>query len=154
MNGPRRHQGFTLIEMVLAIVVIGIGLAGVMMAFNATVQRSADPVVAKQLLSVAEEMMEEIQLKPYAASAPTRSPGCTRNYFNDITDYNGYVVSQVCDIDGTAIAALSGYAVSVSVTGAALGSIPAANAMRISVTVSRGTDSLTLVGWRTNYAGS
>lgn len=146
-----RQQGFTLIEMIMAIVVIGVGLAGVLVAFNQGVKNSADPVLRKQLQAVAEELMEEVALKPYAATANTTS-GCARSTFNDIFDYNGYTTTgQVCDIDGNAIAALNGLSVAISVVGSALGGIPASAAAQITVTVSQGSDSISLTSWRTNY---
>ena len=66
---PRRHRGFTLPEALLAIVVIGVGLTGVLAAFGSVTRNSADPVVHKQMIAVAQELMEEIQLKPFAVAA-------------------------------------------------------------------------------------
>lgn len=147
----RRQRGFTMVEMILAIVIIGVGLAGVMLAFSTAVSRSADPVIQQQMLAVAEELIEEVQLKPYAVSANSAPAGCARDTYNDVSDYNGYATSsQVCTVDGTAVAGLSGYSVSVAVTTATLSGVGAAK--RITVTVTRGTQSLSLVGWRTDFA--
>lgn len=146
----QRQCGFTLVEMIIAIVVLGVGVAGVMLAFSSAVRGSADPVVQHQLLALAEEMLEEIQLKPYAAAANAAPAGCARDTFNDVMDYNGYSKA-ACSIDGVAITALSGYTVSVSITNTALSGV--GEALRIAVTVARGSQSLTLVGWRTNYGG-
>ncbi len=148
----RRSRGMTLMELVLAIVVIGVGLTGVLVAFNQAVFRSADPMARKQMLAIADEMMEEISLKPYVAVANAAAVGCARNTFNDVADYNGYSAVGICDIDGNAIAALTTYSVVVAVTAS---NLPAPNGVasrRIVVTVTHGTDTLTLTGHRTNWA--
>ena len=147
---PRQQRGFTLIEMVVAIMVIGIGLAGVLLAFGAVTRGSGDAAVRKQMLAVAEEMMEEIALKPYAAAANAAPAACARDTYNDIADYDGYSTGTVCDIGGTALPALAGYAVSVRVQAATLQGVSASK--KIIVTVRRGSDTLVLTGWRADYA--
>jgi MSHA pilin protein MshD len=149
----KRAAGFTLIEMIIAIVIISVGLAGVLTAFNITVKSSADPLVRKQMLSIAEEMMEEILLKPYAVSSGAIS-GCDRHLADDLFDYgSGYTDQPVCDIDGGSVG-LAGYTVSVSLQAENLTSTAAvsAPAIRVTVTVNHGaTETLSLVGWRTDY---
>ena len=146
-----RMRGLSLIEMVLAIVILGVGLTGVLLAFSTVTRGSADPVVAQQMLAIAEELLEEIQLKPYAVAANAAPAACARDTYNDVLDYDGYTTSaKVCMIDGTPIAALAGYSVQVQVQAATLVGVGAAR--RISVTVTRGTNSLTLIGWRTDFA--
>lgn len=141
----------TLVEAIIAIVVLGVGLTGVLLAFQTATRGSADPVVHKQMLAIAQEMLEEIQLKPYAAAANAAPAGCARDTFNDIGDYHGYATSgSVCTVDGTTVAALAGYSVSVSVTAGTLAGVAAAR--RIVVTVSHGGQSTTLTGWRTDHA--
>ncbi len=147
----RRQGGFTLVEMIVAIVILGVGLAGVMLAFSTAARGSADPVVHQQMLAIAEEMMEEIQLKPYASASNSAPAGCARDTYNDVSDYQGYATSgQICTVDGVAIAELASYSVSVGVAAGSLAGVAAAR--RITVTVTRGSDSFALTGWRTDYA--
>jgi len=147
----RRQGGFTLVEMIVAIVILGVGLAGVMLAFSTAARGSADPVVHQQMLAIAEEMMEEIQLKPYASASNSAPAGCARDTYNDVSDYQGYATSgQICTVDGVAIAELASYSVSVGVATDSLAGVAAAR--RITVTVTRGSDSFALTGWRTDYA--
>lgn len=134
----------------MAIVVLGVALAGVLLAVRESVRGSADPVVQRQLLAVAQQFMEEVQLKPWAAAANDAPAGCARDTYNDLLDYHGYSSSGICAVDGTAIPLLAAYGVNVSVTAGTLGGVAAAR--RITVTVTRGAQSLTLTGWRTDHA--
>lgn len=161
-------SGFTLIEMIIAIVIVGIGLAGVLSAFNITVRSSADPLVRKQMLAIAEEMMEEIQLKPFAvAGTPpvntVASCGGTtppsRAAFDDVSDYHNYQTSGICNIDGEVVDGLGDYGVRVTVdadatlgNAASGGALPGDVVKMITVVVSHGSETLRLTGWRTNYA--
>lgn len=161
----RRPRGFTLVEMIIAMVIIGVGLAGVLTAFDTTVRSSADPMIRKQMLAVAEEMMEEILLKPYAVTgtAPSNAlaacgdAGAVRKAFDDVSDYHGYQTTGVCDIDGDVVPGLADYNVSVTVVANAavavdLTGLPIGAVRTITVTVTRGGEALSLVGWRTWYA--
>lgn len=156
MSIRRAESGFTLIELIVAIVIISIGVVGVLAAYISSVKGSADAVVGKQLVSIAEEMMEEVLLKPHAVNggAPANAltacgPGASRAAFDDIRDYNGYQTTGICDIDGGAVSGLSGYGVAVQVQTVNLGGI--ANTLRVTVTASRGTQNLVLDGFRTAY---
>jgi MSHA pilin protein MshD len=152
-SSRRARQGLTLVELVLAMVVIGVGLAGVMLAYSTVMRGSADPLVQRQMQAIAEELIEEVVLKPYASAANAApATACARDTWNDIGDYDGYATSgRICGIDGTPIAALAGYSVRVAVEAVALGGIGAAR--RITVTVTRsGSAPLVLRTWRTDYA--
>lgn len=147
----KRLAGFTLIEMIIAMVVISVGLAGVLSAFSTVVRSSADPLVNKQALALAEEMMEEVMLKPYAVGAGA-IVGCDRRLADDIFDYNGYSET-TCAFDGTpAVDALAGYTTTVTVVPTAIGAIPAASASQVTVTVANGVLApVTLISWRVNW---
>ena len=151
-----RQSGMTLIDLIVAIVIISIGLTGVLLAFTTTVRHSADPMVRKQMSAIAEEMMEEILLKPFAVTANLPPAVCARNTYNDVRDYNGYSAANICDIDGTTV--LNGYGVSVSVSPPAaspvsLSGVAATDQLTVTVNVTHGSESSSLTGWRTCYAG-
>ena len=49
---------------ILFIVIVGVGLAGIIGVFRFTMTNSANPVVLKQQLAIAESLLEEITSKP------------------------------------------------------------------------------------------
>ncbi len=140
----KRQRGVTLIELIVAMVIIGVAVGGMMAAFTATSKGSVDPVVSKQMVAVAESMMEEILLKPYSGTN-----GATRADFTNVMNYNGYATSGVVDASGNAITELAGYNLAVAVTAVSLTNVPTPDAYRIQVTVSHGADKFELQGWRT-----
>jgi MSHA pilin protein MshD len=71
-----RQRGLTLVELMIFIVVVGIGLAGVLLAINGSTARSADPMIRKQALAVAEALLEEIVQQPFTYCDP-RDPNAT-----------------------------------------------------------------------------
>jgi MSHA pilin protein MshD len=147
----KRQAGITLIELILYIVIVSVGLAGILSVMNVTTQHSADPMVRKQALAVAESLLEEITLKDFTDPDGSEA-GETRPTFDDVDDYHLYSTTGIQDIDGNAIGTLADYDVAVTVVGAALGGIAAGEALLITVTVSGpGTESITLNGYRTNY---
>lgn len=81
-----RSAGLSLIEMVIFIIVLGIGFSALILLYNQVTQSSVDPVVRKQVLALATSMLEEVQLRGfsycdpgdtnvYTASAATIGPG-------------------------------------------------------------------------------
>lgn len=152
----RRQSGVTLVEMIIAMVIIGVGLAGVIGALARTAIFSAHPMVNKQLGAIAEGMMEEVLLQPFAEvpDVGTKNNACARNTFNDMLDYNGYTSTTICDVDGTTVAGLGGYSVTVKVevAGADIAGVPAADIHVVNVTVTNASQSYALTGWRTKYA--
>ena len=53
MTRPRQ-RGFTLVELIIFIVVVGAGLAGILSVSNQVVRSSADPMLTKQSVALAE----------------------------------------------------------------------------------------------------
>ena len=166
----RAAAGFTLVEMVMAIVIISVGLAGVLLALNTAVKSSADPLVHKQMLAAAEEMMEEVLLKPFAppeagfeqtnSAWPVNcgTAAAARHLFDDVSDYSNYATNSVCNIDGDPVDGLGAYSLQVAIEAASLGSaatggvVDGSKVKKIKVKVTHGTESISLNGWRTWYA--
>jgi MSHA pilin protein MshD len=81
----RAHAGLSLIEVIVTIVVLGIGLAGLMALYSQVTRASVDPMVRKQALAIASSLLEEIELKPFTYCDPddanvytaTSTAGCT-----------------------------------------------------------------------------
>jgi MSHA pilin protein MshD len=145
----RRQRGFTLIELIIFIVVVGVGVAGILSVYTTSIKNSADPLVRKQALAIAESLLEEIVLKEYAN--PTGGyTGTNRSLYDDVDDYNGYTTSSIVDGSGAAVSGLTSYRIepAVSVTTATLGSLTLKQIV-VSVTGPQGAISLT--GYRGNY---
>ena len=161
---PPSQRGLTLIELIVFIVVVSVGLVGILSVFNLTVAHSADPMVQKQMLAIAESTLEEILLKDFAdptgACTASTAPRCKpntpsdRQNYNDVGDYAGFATTGIYDIDGSPIPTLADYKLTVAVDATtALGALPAASVKHIAVTVTHGADTLTLDGFRTDYGG-
>lgn len=65
-----RAYGIALIELIMFIVIVGVALAGVLLVLNVTAKSSADPLVHKQALALAESLLEEIELMPFTYCDP------------------------------------------------------------------------------------
>lgn len=146
------YKGVTLIELIVAMVVIAVALTGVLSVINYTVTHSADPVVRHQAIAIAEAYMEEITLKDIAdPDGLTDSGG--RTGFDDVDDYNGLVDNGAVDQSGNTISGLADYRVSVTVTAQSYG--PVGNQVsgrRIEVQVDAPSgESLSLVGYRAAF---
>ncbi|GAB1392137.1 hypothetical protein MASR1M60_03000 [Rhodocyclaceae bacterium] len=77
MSINRRQRGLTLIELVMFIVIVGVALAGVLTVLNHTTQHSADPLLRKQALAIAESLLEEVLLQPFTFCTPSDATAAT-----------------------------------------------------------------------------
>ena len=73
-----RHTGVTLVELVMYIMVVSIGVAGILSVMTYTTQHSADPMVRAQALLIAESYMREILLKRFLDPSGGTSTVCPR----------------------------------------------------------------------------
>jgi len=174
----RDHQrGASLVELILFIVIVSVGLAGVLAVFSATAAKSADPVIRKQVLAIAESLLEEISLMPFtycdpddpAAATATSAAGCatpeapgvegaetrysTTTPFDNVSDYHGFGMTGITDLAGNAVPGLEAYSASVSVSSGGLGFTDTSDVALISVTVTGpGRETATLSAYRVRYA--
>lgn len=148
---PKRGTGFSLIEAVIFIVVIGIGIASLLVLYTNATRATVDPVVRKQVLALATSVLDEIQLRAFTYCDPddpavytaTSTADCataegigregaeslaTRSTLDNVSDYHGLSMTGagIVDIQGNAISAsgLAGYSVSVTVANITAGDLP------------------------------
>lgn len=144
----QRQRGFTLIELIIFIVVVAAGLAGILSVMDSVVKSSADPMVRKQAMAAAESILEEIMLKAYLD--PDGVTGeATRQTTDDVDDYKSLAVSQINLLFADLLAQVPGYTIAITVGD----ELPLAgvNMKKVTVTVSRGGESVSLTGYRANY---
>ncbi|NNM52263.1 MAG: prepilin-type N-terminal cleavage/methylation domain-containing protein [Pseudomonadales bacterium] len=155
------ERGVTLIELVIAIVIIGIAAGALYIAMGAINGHSSDPLISEQAAAIASAYMEEITSKAFvdpglAATAPACSgPVEPRASMNNISDYNGLSDAGAHDQYGNAVAGLGSYNIKVTVANPATSwqGISAADVLRVDITVSFPTtgQSYALTAMRTRY---
>lgn len=144
------QRGFTFVELVISLIVIGIGITGVLLIYTETVARSADPLIRQQALAIAEAYLEEVVSRHHSDPDGMDGEG-TRDLYDDVDDYDGLSDSPPTRSDGSALgAALDDFTVTVSVTDgtAALG----VTAWRVDVSVTHTSgNSMALWSYRASY---
>ena len=140
-----RHQGFTLIELIIFIVVVSVGLVGILKVMDVTVKSSADPMVRKQAMALADSILEEILLKSYDDPDGTNVGETGRVDWDNVADFNGKTNADFAPLPP----ALASYVIGITVVddAATLGIA----AKRVTVTISRGAEVIGMTGYRTNY---
>jgi MSHA pilin protein MshD len=114
-------RGMTLIELVVAIVVIGIAVSTVLSVIFTQATRSAEAMIREQASGIASAYVAEIQQRSGASLPATGN----RAAFDDVADYNTIVSAAVSDQWGTVIPGLSQFQVTVKVIDSALNGTPA-----------------------------
>lgn len=147
--------GFTLIELVVAISLIGIALLGVTYSLQFSVRYSADPLWQTKTLSLATAYREEILAQAFDETSPAQAltpcqpctpesrfgadnerRGKSLNQFDDVDDYHG-VNEQTLNILGEPREGYANYhvAINVSYAGHELGLQKPQSAKRIDLTI-------------------
>ncbi|MEA5098176.1 MAG: prepilin-type N-terminal cleavage/methylation domain-containing protein [Burkholderiaceae bacterium] len=127
---PLRQRGLTLIELIMFIVIVSVAVVGILGVMSYTTGRSADPMIQKQALAIAESLLEEVELQPFtycdpddvnattATVAAVAANGCaatvqglgpspnteTRynadNPFDNVGDYHGFSMNGIQSLVG------------------------------------------------------
>lgn len=156
----RGESGVTLIELIISLSVLSVALLGTLEVMRVSTLGSADPLISKQAVAVAEAYLEEILLKPYydpdlgAGGGTCPAAEGSRDLWDNVCDYDGLDDSGARDQADNAISGLSNYRVRVTVdTSANLGALSgAATVVRVDVRVTHTNQAdITLSGYRTNF---
>lgn len=148
MTRAHRSRGFTLIELIIFIVVVAAGLAGILSVMNRTVVSSADPMLRKQTIAIAESLLEEILLKEYA-NPPGGDTGTVRALYDDVDQYAGYTSVGIQDPLGVAVSGLGSYNVNPVVVDVV--QLGGQTVKRVNVSITGPQGGISLVGYRGNY---
>ncbi|MFZ5582092.1 MAG: type IV pilus modification PilV family protein [Pseudomonadota bacterium] len=177
----RRLGGFTLIETIVFLLVVGIGVAGLLSAMSTAIRFSADPLPQKQALALAESLMEEITSAGFTFCQPqdpnflsaTNTAQCTAalienvgpdtisgvtetrpfDNVNDYVDAFGTAKSIAATDLSSGIAAPAGYQASVTISEFGIAGISATESLLVKVTVTGPNNTrISLDGFRTRHA--
>jgi len=83
-------SGFTLVELVVFIVVVSVGVVGLVSVSGHFVRDSADPMLRKQMVAIAESLLNEVTQQPFT--------------YCDPDDANFFSATRVADCTGGAAA--------------------------------------------------
>ena len=64
------QRGISLVELIMFIVIVSVALAGILLVMNTVTKGSADPLIHKQALAIAESLLEEVELMPFTYCDP------------------------------------------------------------------------------------
>lgn len=150
-----RQLGVSLIELIMFIVIISIAVTGILLVMNKVTGHSADTLIRKQALAIAESLLEEVELQDFISQSGVPvvvTPANRATDYHIVNNYNLFAMTGITSINGGAVSGLANYNASVAIADSALGSIAAGSAVLITVTVTnpQGPD-VALSGYRTAY---
>jgi len=117
------QAGVSLVELIVFIVIVSIAVAGVLVALDRSARNSADPLIIKQALAIAEALLDEVELAPFTYCDPddpnartaAGTGSCTTTepivptggaaqgesrysvpLFDNVADYNGFCMGVGC----------------------------------------------------------
>lgn len=142
-----RSRGMTLIELVIAIAVVGIAVSSVLSVMSAQATRSADAMIREQATAIASAYLNEIMQKNFSGPAC-----CTRATFDNVDQYKNLPDQMVRDQLGNPVAGLDQFQVTVDIRQGVLNGLPPGAVKLINVSVSHTSGvSVLMSGYRTNW---
>lgn len=79
------QRGISLIELIMFIMIVSVALAGILLVMNVTTKNSADPLIHKQALAIAEALLEEVELMPFTLCDPNDANAASAVVATDCT---------------------------------------------------------------------
>ncbi len=146
-----RRRGFTLVESLIASVVLAVAVVGIAGTIAASHQQSKDQIAVAEATRLARQLMEEISSRPFdvPAGSPSNATGWSggnpnRTLYDDVSDYHGYADNSASITTQGGVTQSFGtagpYGRSVSVTEGSVPqghTAPAADFKHVKVTVTR-----------------
>jgi len=148
MSRTKSQCGFTLVELIVAIVIIAICSISFMALLASQASRSGEAMIRDQATHIASAYLNEVLQMPFT------DPGVVtgRNGYHFIDNYNGLTDNGARDQSGNLIAGLNQFTVRVSVSQTGLGLVASADSRRVDVTVQHSNGiKVTLSGYRTRH---
>ena len=153
----QRQLGLSLIELIIFIIIVSVGLAGILLVMNVTVKSSADPMLRKQAVAMAEAILDEVLAKEYTnpAGGYTETVPCVnRALYDDVDDYNCFTgppfILGTATLGATPITAPFTFSATVAVA-PVVGGVAGATMKQVTVTVTGGGETIQIIGYRANY---
>ncbi len=162
-SSPMLQRGISLVELIMYIVIVSVAITGILAVMDQVTRYSADPLVQKQAIAVAESLLEEIELQDFnsasgVTSCPTGPNLVTQanraSQYHIVCDYNGFSTTGIFSLNDStsASAVLANYTANVAITNEAFNGIAAGSAVRITVTViDPQNNTISIDGYRTAY---
>lgn len=147
MRAPQHARGMTLIELVVAIIVVGMCVTTALSLVSLSV-RSANAMIRTQASAIAASYLDEILAKRYTEDGVEAS----RQQYDDVLDYAGLDDVGARNANGALITGLNAFRVRVGVFDDPMPNGVSARRIEVTVTDPIGV-AVTLLGYRTNYAG-
>ena len=127
-NAYVKNKGFSLIELVITIVVLGIALSALTSSIFTGVGRNADPLWQSKASQLSQAYLDEILSMRFAETSPlgggaigtcfvagNEADETSRSLYDDVDDY--HALTETADfLDTTTVSSYSGYTVSIEVT--------------------------------------